>query len=171
MPPQMTHSHASAQDAFEHLFASAGALVFVNASSGAAAPPAPSHACAEHTLAYPLAPLYPILGEHTCRKKRLQNLRPSSVSTGPMPTMIFAYKRRAPRNASTAVSAPHQTPLRPGWVPCRSAARANRSPSASTPHRPHRLCLAQIPLPGALSHHPPDPRTVPRSVYPQPREG
>src|SRR5262245_14342174 len=131
MHPQMTNIQASAQDAFEHSFASAGALVFVNAYSGAAALPAPSNACAEHTLACPFAPLYHPLGEHTCSKKRLKHLRPSSASTGPMPPLRSAYKRRAPSNESLTVSTTHQQPLRRGGVPGRSDVRGNRSPSAS----------------------------------------
>jgi hypothetical protein len=50
MHPQMTHMQAEARDAFEHIFASAGALAFVNAYSGSAALPAPYHACAERQL-------------------------------------------------------------------------------------------------------------------------
>src|SRR5262245_8508989 len=41
MPPQRTHIHCIAHEAHEHIFASAGALAFVNAYAGAAAPPAP----------------------------------------------------------------------------------------------------------------------------------
>jgi len=131
MHPQMTNIQASAQEAFEHIFASAGALVFVNAYAGSAAPPAPSHAFAAHKLACPLAPLYPTLGDHTCSPKRPKHVQPSSASTGPMPPMMCAYKLRAPNHESTAVSTTHQKPLRPGCVPCRSDARDNRSPAAS----------------------------------------
>jgi hypothetical protein len=48
----MTNMQAEAHDAFEHIFASAGALAFVNEYSGAAALPAPYNAFAErqHTL-------------------------------------------------------------------------------------------------------------------------
>ena len=53
MHPQMTNIQASAQDAFEHIFASAGALVFVNEYAGSAASPAPSHAFAARQLACP----------------------------------------------------------------------------------------------------------------------
>jgi hypothetical protein len=49
---------AVACDAFEHIFASAGALAFVNAYSGAAALPALYNACAERQLTCPLLPLY-----------------------------------------------------------------------------------------------------------------
>jgi hypothetical protein len=41
MHPRMTNMQASAYDAFEHIFASAGALAFVNEYSGSAALPAP----------------------------------------------------------------------------------------------------------------------------------
>ena len=57
MHPRMTHMHAEAHDAFEHIFASAGALAFVNAYSGSAALPAPYHAFAERQLACPCSPL------------------------------------------------------------------------------------------------------------------
>jgi hypothetical protein len=51
MHPRMTNMQASARDAYEHIFASAGALAFVNEYSGAAASPAPSNAFAERQLA------------------------------------------------------------------------------------------------------------------------
>ena len=54
--------HAEAHDAHEHSFASAGALAFVNAYSGSAASPAPSHACAARQLACPFAQLSHTLG-------------------------------------------------------------------------------------------------------------
>jgi hypothetical protein len=63
MHPQMTNMQAEARDAFEHLFASAGALAFVNAYSGSAALPAPSHTFAERQLACPLSPLSHTLGD------------------------------------------------------------------------------------------------------------
>jgi hypothetical protein len=65
MHPQMTNIQASAHDAFEHIFASAGALVFVNEYSGSAAASAPYHAFAEHKLACPLVQLYHTLGDDT----------------------------------------------------------------------------------------------------------
>jgi hypothetical protein len=65
MHPQMTNIQASAQDAFEHIFASAGALVFVNEYSGSAAASAPYNAFAEHKLACPLVQLYHTLGDDT----------------------------------------------------------------------------------------------------------
>jgi hypothetical protein len=57
MRPRMTNMQAEARDAFEHIFASAGALAFVNEYSGSAAPPAPSNAFATRQLACPFAPL------------------------------------------------------------------------------------------------------------------
>ena len=57
--------HATAHEAFSHIFASAGALVFVNESAGSAAATAPYHAFAEPKLAWPLAPLYHTLGDHS----------------------------------------------------------------------------------------------------------
>jgi hypothetical protein len=76
MHPQITNIQAPAYDAHEHIFESAGALVFVNESSGSAAPPAPYNAFAEHKLACPLTPLYHTLGEHTCSTTHPQNLPP-----------------------------------------------------------------------------------------------
>ena len=61
---RMTNMHAEAHDAFEHSFASAGALAFVNAYAESAAPPALSHAFAERTQACLLAPLYHTQGDH-----------------------------------------------------------------------------------------------------------
>jgi hypothetical protein len=57
MQLRMTHMHAEAHDAFEHIFASAGALAFVNAYAESAAPPALSHAFAERKLACPFSSL------------------------------------------------------------------------------------------------------------------
>ena len=56
---------AEARDAFEHIFASAGALAFVNAYSESAALPALYHAFAERKQACSLAPLYHTQGDHT----------------------------------------------------------------------------------------------------------
>ena len=114
--------HAIAHEAFEHIFASAGALVFVNAYAGAAAAPAPSHAFAEHTLACPLAPLYHTLGAHSCRKQRTKPGLLLSASTGRMPHLMGADKQRAPHNERTAASHTPQKPLRRGAVPCASGA-------------------------------------------------
>ena len=61
---RMTNMHAEAHDAFSHIFASAGALAFVNASAESAAPPALSNAFAERKQACPLAPLYHTQGDH-----------------------------------------------------------------------------------------------------------
>ena len=55
---RMTNRQAEAYDAFSHIFASAGALAFVNAYSESAAPPALYNAFAERKHACPLAPLY-----------------------------------------------------------------------------------------------------------------
>ena len=54
---------AEAPDAFAHIFASAGALAFVNAYSGAAALPAPYHAFAARQLACPFSPRSPTEGD------------------------------------------------------------------------------------------------------------
>ena len=53
MHPRMTHRQAEAHDAFEHIFASAGALAFINAYAGSAALPAPYNALAARQLACP----------------------------------------------------------------------------------------------------------------------
>jgi len=55
MHPRMTNMQAEACDAFSHIFASAGALAFINAYSGSAALPAPYHAFAERQLACPFS--------------------------------------------------------------------------------------------------------------------
>ncbi len=65
MHPRMTNMQAEARDAFEHIFASAGALAFVNEYSESAASPALYNAFAERKQACPLAPLYHTLGDHT----------------------------------------------------------------------------------------------------------
>ena len=62
---RMTHMQSEAHDAFEHSFASAGALAFVNEYSESAAPPALSNAFAERKPACPLAPLYHTRRDHT----------------------------------------------------------------------------------------------------------
>jgi hypothetical protein len=54
---------AQARDAFAHILDSAGALAFVNEHSGSAAPPAPSHACAERQRACPFSALSPTPGD------------------------------------------------------------------------------------------------------------
>jgi hypothetical protein len=63
MHPWMTHMHAEAHDAFEHIFASAGALAFVNEYSGFAALPAPYNAFAARQRACPFSPLYHTRGD------------------------------------------------------------------------------------------------------------
>jgi hypothetical protein len=65
MHPRMTNMQASARDAYEHIFASASALAFVNEYSGFAASLAPDHAFAERQLACPWTPLYHTRGEHS----------------------------------------------------------------------------------------------------------
>jgi hypothetical protein len=65
MPPRRTTRQAVACDAHEHLFASAGALAFVNDDAESAALPALDHAFAERKQAGPLAPLDHTLGDHT----------------------------------------------------------------------------------------------------------
>ena len=62
MHPQMTNMQAAAHDAFKHIFASTGALAFVNEYAGSAAAPAPYNACAERQLACPCSPLSHTLG-------------------------------------------------------------------------------------------------------------
>jgi len=64
MHPRMTSMQAKAHDAFSHIFASAGALAFVNEYSESAALPALSHAFAARKQACPLAPLYHRQGDH-----------------------------------------------------------------------------------------------------------
>jgi hypothetical protein len=61
----MTKMHAEAHDAFEDIFASAGALAFVNEYAESAALPALDHAFAERQQACPLAQLYHTQGDHT----------------------------------------------------------------------------------------------------------
>jgi hypothetical protein len=62
---RMTNMQAEAYDAFEHIFASAGALAFVNEYSESAASPALYNAFAERKQASPLAPLYHTRRDHT----------------------------------------------------------------------------------------------------------
>ena len=62
---RMTNMQGEAHDAFEHSFASAGALAFGNESSESAAPPALYNAFAERKPACPLAPLYHTRRDHT----------------------------------------------------------------------------------------------------------
>ena len=64
MHPWMTNMQAEARDAFEHIFASAGALAFMNEYSESAALPALYNAFAERKQACPLAPLYHTQGDH-----------------------------------------------------------------------------------------------------------
>ena len=63
MHPRRTHRHAVACEAYEHIFASTGALAFAHEHAGSAAPPAPSHACAARQRACPLSPRSHTLGD------------------------------------------------------------------------------------------------------------
>jgi hypothetical protein len=63
MPPRITNLHADAHEACQHTLEAAGALRFVNDSSGSAAPPAPFHAVAQRQLACPSLTLGPTLQE------------------------------------------------------------------------------------------------------------
>src|SRR5262245_41586959 len=135
MHPRMTNIQAEVYNAFSHILASAGALVFVNEYAGAAAASAPSNAFAEHKLACPWAQLYHTLGDHPCSTKRTKHLLPLAASTGRMPNMMCVYKRRAPRNEHPSSSNTRQKPLRRGRVPCASGSQANRSLSASNATR------------------------------------
>jgi hypothetical protein len=65
MRPRMTHMHAEACDAFEHIFASAGALALINEYSASAAASALYHAFAERKQACPSAHLYHMRRDHT----------------------------------------------------------------------------------------------------------
>ena len=60
MHPRRTSLHAQAQEACEPTLDSAGALAFVNDSSGSAALPAPDHAVAELQHAGPFSTFSPI---------------------------------------------------------------------------------------------------------------
>jgi hypothetical protein len=77
MHPRMTNMQAEAHDAFEHIFASAGALAFVNEYSGSAALPAPYNAFAECKPASSITPLVPTLGGDTCSDFRTRHGLPS----------------------------------------------------------------------------------------------
>jgi hypothetical protein len=76
MHPRMTHMQASARDAYEHIFASARALAFVNAYSGSAVVPALSNAFAEHKQAFH-HPTFAYVGGDTCSDYRTKHLLPS----------------------------------------------------------------------------------------------
>jgi hypothetical protein len=110
MPPRMTSMHAEAPDAFEHTLDSAGALTFVNDSSGAAAPPAPYHAVAQRQLACSFLSLaYPSGGE-TGHVYRRMHVRRSSAATGRMPNTMSACQRLALRHASAVALDTRQKP-------------------------------------------------------------
>jgi hypothetical protein len=63
MHPQRTNIPCLAREAHAHIFASAGALAFVNEHAGSAASPAPYHAFAARQRACPFWPLYHTLGD------------------------------------------------------------------------------------------------------------
>ena len=91
---------AVACDAHEHIFASTGALAFVNAYSGSAALPALYNACAERQQACPLAPLYHTRGDHTGSHKHPKHLRPLLASTGLIRNPMSASKPLALNSVS-----------------------------------------------------------------------
>src|SRR5262249_23938255 len=100
MHPRMTHMQAEARDAFERIFASAGALAFSHEYSESAAPPPPYNAFAERKHACPLDPLYHMRREHTCSHKPPKALRPVLASTGLMRNTLSASKPLAPHIGS-----------------------------------------------------------------------
>lgn len=95
---------AEARDAFEHIFASAGALAFLNEYSESAAPPALYHAFVERKQACPLAQLYPRRRDHPCSHKHPKPLRPLLASTGLMRNTMSASKLLAPPTGSFCAS-------------------------------------------------------------------
>ena len=92
--------HAEARDAFSHIFASAGALAFVNAYAESAAPPALYHAFGERKPACPLAPLSHTRGDPTGSHKHSKPLRPLLASIGRMRHTISASKPLGPNTVS-----------------------------------------------------------------------
>ena len=172
MHPQMTNIQASAQDAFEHIFASAGALVFVNEYSGSAAPPAPYNAFAEHKLACPLTPLYHTLGEHTCSKKRPKTFA-AFVGLDWADAKHDVCLQAAGSEQREHDSLDHTPEAIEAWgcslhkrfagKPIAICLELNKGPIVFALRKYHFLVLFPV--------QPPDPRPVPRSVYPQPREG
>src|SRR2546426_11548855 len=103
MHPRMTNMQAEARDAFEHIFASAGALAFVNESAESAAPPALSTAFAERKQAWPLAPRYHTRGDHPCSHQPPKHVRPLLASTGLMRNTRSASKPLALHHVSFCV--------------------------------------------------------------------
>jgi hypothetical protein len=65
MHPRMTNMQAEACEAFEHIFASAGALAFINEYSESAAASALYNAFVERKQACPSAQLYHMRRDHT----------------------------------------------------------------------------------------------------------
>jgi hypothetical protein len=100
MHPRMTSIQAQAHDAGSHTRAAAGALAFVNDSSGAAAPPAPDNAVAALKGAWPFAPRLHTLGGHTGHVYRKTRVRPSLAAMGPPRTPLSAYTPSATPNGS-----------------------------------------------------------------------
>jgi hypothetical protein len=128
----MTNRQASAHEASEPIFASAGALVFVNEYAGAAAASAPSHAFAERQLACPFSPRSPTPGGDTGRVYRKQHLSLSWASIGPMPNTMSADKLSVTTAGRAVVSTTHQRPSMRGHGPSKS--RAQDTPSRWVSH-------------------------------------
>ena len=153
----------------EHIFASAGALAFVNEYSGSAAPPAPYNAFAERSRHVPSHHCI-TRGEITHEAQtHTKPLRPLLASTGRMPNMIFASRPLALRNGSTSSSSTRPEAI-DAWVTTLRT-RFNGQPVAVC------LELNKGPLVSALRKYDflvlfpdqsPDPGTVSRSLYPQP---
>ena len=100
MPPRMTHRQAEAREAFEPIFASAGALAFMHAYAESAAPPALSQAFAERKPACPLAPLYHRRRDHPGSHKPPKHVRPVLASTGLRRNTLSAAKPLARHTVS-----------------------------------------------------------------------
>src|SRR5438445_13620237 len=96
----MTNMQGEAHDAFEHSFASAGALAFVNEYAESAAPPALSNAFAERKPACPLAPRYHMRRDHPCSHKYPKHVRPVLASTGLRRNTMVASKPLALHDVS-----------------------------------------------------------------------
>ena len=111
MHPRMTHRQAEAHDAFEHIFASAGALAFINAYAGSAALPAPYNALAARQLACPCSHSSTLeeITHDTCRSRSL-----CLVLTGLTPNMMSASRRLTPQNVHTSSSSTPPRPLTRG---------------------------------------------------------
>src|SRR6266436_7166271 len=97
---RMTKMQAEAHDAFSPIFASAGALAFVNEYAESAAPPALYHAGAERKPAWPLAQRYHTRRDPPCSHTSPKSLRPCLASTGLRRNTRSASKPLAPHNGS-----------------------------------------------------------------------